>query len=108
MDIDKINVRVDAALADNKRAEHIVIAMSVGIFLLGAGAFLFAYVEKNPYVVGGGLLTTAFLYWPIREILKLRRDNLILQVVPAMAAQLSAAEFAKEMKKLLEHLRSKK
>lgn len=107
MNLPEIHARVDAALQANRRAEMIVISMAVGIFFLGAGSFCLAYFEKNPYVAGGSALVTAFLYWPIREILKLRRDNLVLQVVPVMLAQLSAADVAKELKKTLDHLRGK-
>src|SRR4051812_7675147 len=108
MDLNQINARVDAALRLNRRAETIVITMAVAIFVLGVLTFLLAYVEKNPYAAGGSALVTAFLYWPIREILKLRRDNLVLQVVPVMVAQLGPIDLAKEIKLLLLHLRGAK
>ncbi len=108
MNLPEIHARVDAALAANKRAEVIVIGMAVAIFVLGAGCFLLAYFEKNPYVASVSLLLTGFLYWPIREVLKLRRDNLILQVVPVMAAQLDPTALATEVKKTLDHLRGMK
>ncbi len=108
MNVAEIHARIDGALSANKRAETIVIAMAVGIFVLGVASFLLAYVEKNPYVGGGSILLTGFLYWPIREVLKLRRDNLVLQVVPVMAAQLSPADLSKELKKTLDYLRGKR
>lgn len=108
MNIAEIHARIDGALSANKRAETIVILMAVGIFLLGTASFLLAYFEKNPYVGGGSVLLTGFLYWPIREVLKLRRDNLVLQVVPVMAAQLSPADLSKELKKTLDYLRGKR
>ena len=100
-----INGRVDQALGDNRRAETIVIMMAIAIFVLGAAAFVFAYWRQNPYVAGGGLLFQALLYWPIREVLKLRRDNLILQTLPALVSSLPADSVAQEITKMLEHLR---
>jgi len=107
MDIGQINNRVDRALADNLRAEHIVIAMAIGIFVTGAATLCVAYWQQNPYIGGGSVIVSGFLYWPIREILKVRRDNLILQVLPVMLAELSAEDAAKEIKKLADHLRGK-
>lgn len=108
MNLPDIHTRIDAALGANKRAETIVIYMAVGIFALGSVSFLFAYAEKNPYVASGSALLTGFLYWPIREILKLRRDNLVLQVFPVMAAQLNRTDLTSEIKKMLNHLRGGK
>jgi hypothetical protein len=105
MDLVQINNRVDSALKDNRRAEHIIIGMSVSIFVLGMAGFVFAYIDRNPYIGGGSTLLNGLLYWPIREILKLRRDNLLLQVLPSMLATLAPAEAAKEIKRIADHLR---
>lgn len=105
MNLSEVNERVDAALSANRRAEIIVVGMAVGIFALGMSIFVLAYIGKNPYIAVGSTILTSFLYWPIREVLKLRRDNLILQVVPVLVAQLGPADLANELKKTLNHLR---
>jgi hypothetical protein len=79
--------------------------MAVCIFLLGAFTLLFAYQRRNPYVGGTTAILQGFLYWPIREIIRLRRDNVLLQAFPALVSSLSAAALAQEIRKLLEHLR---
>jgi hypothetical protein len=107
MDINQINARVDGALQANRRAEYIVIGMAGCIFLLGVVGLGIAYWQQNPYVAGGNLLLNGFLYWPIREILKVRRDNLILQVLPVMLDELSQEDAAKEIRKLCDYLRGK-
>jgi hypothetical protein len=81
--------------------------MAVGIFIAGMSALTVAYMQRNPYIGGGGVLLNGFLYWPIREIVKLRRDNIILQVLPQLIAQLPPAEAANELKKLLTRIRGK-
>ena len=108
MDLAAINNRVDGALKDNRRAEHIVVGMSVGIFGLGAGILLVAYWLTNPYITGGTVLFQSLLYWPIREILRLRQDNLMLQTLPVLVAELAPQEAAKEIRKLLEYMRGKR
>jgi cytochrome c biogenesis protein CcdA len=107
MDIDQINRRVDLALIDNRRAEVIIIGMALGIFLAGLGTLLVAYWQQNPYIAGGGIVLNGLLYWPVREIKKLRRDNLVLQVLPTIIAGLPPAEAIKEIKKLAAHIRGK-
>lgn len=108
MDIIAINNRVDGALRDNRRAEFIVIGMAVGIFLLGAGSLVVAYWLTNPYVGGGAFLFQSLLYWPIREILKVRQDNLVLQTLPVLVAELDAREATIEIRKLAEYIRGKR
>ena len=70
LNLDLVNSRVDKALADNHRAETLVIQMSLALFLLGAAILVLAYFTANPYIAGGSLLFEGLLYWPIREILK--------------------------------------
>lgn len=105
MNLDAINNRVDAALKTNRRAESIVILMAVCIFALGAGTLFVAYWYANPYVGGGTFLLQSFLYWPIREVLKLRKDNLVLQTLPTLVAELPPKEAILEIRKLTEYLR---
>jgi hypothetical protein len=105
LDLALINERVDRALSDNRRAEYIVIAMATSIFAMGACVLLFSYWFKNVYVASGSALFQGLLYWPIREVLKLRRDNLLLQAFPALVSELSPPALAQEIKKMLEYLR---
>ena len=107
LNIDQINSRVDGALRANRRAEFIVIGMAACIFVVGIAGLGIAYWQVNPYFGSASVLLNGFLYWPIREILKVRRDNLILQVLPVMLAQLSPADAAKEIRKLCDYLRGK-
>lgn len=108
MNLDAINSRVDSALKDNRRAEWIVIGMALGIFMLGAGVIVVAYWSKNPYVGGGTFLLQSFLYWPIREILKLRKDNMVLQTLPVLVAELPPKEAILEIRKLAEYMRNRR
>jgi hypothetical protein len=108
MKISEINARIDAALYENRRAELLVLLMAAGIFLLGFIGIIAAYWMNNPYLSGGSAVVTAFLYWPIREILKLRRDNIYLKTVPVMISELSRPELANEIRKMIKHLQGAK
>lgn len=107
MDVQQINVRIDRALKDNRRAEVLVMTMASGIFVAGMAMLFLAYWAKNPYIVSGSVISNGFLYWPIRAILKVRKDNLVLQTLPVLIADLPPAEVTKEVKKLAEYLRGK-
>ena len=76
--LDVVNSRIDKALADNRRAKVVAISMTVAVFVLGMTIVTVAYWQRNPYFTAGALVLQGFLYWPIREILSLRRDNLML------------------------------
>lgn len=105
MDLELVNSRVDRALESNRQAEVIVISMAIGIFSIGIAVILVGYTLENPYVsVGAGVFQLA-LYWPVYEILKLRRDNIILHVLPALVCSMPPERAADEIEKLLEHLR---
>jgi len=76
--------------------------------MLGVGALLVAYWFTNPYMGGGAFALQSFLYWPIREILKLRKDNLVLQTLPVRVAELPPKEAILEIRKLADYMRNKK
>jgi hypothetical protein len=107
MDIALVHARIDHALSANRRAEKIIIYLALAIFALGVGALLFAYRHTNPYIASGSVLTQAFLYGPIFEIRRLRRENLSLQTVPALVAGLSPADARTEIRTLLAFIRGK-
>jgi len=107
MDLVAINERVDKALAANSRAEGIVIGMAVGIFLIGAGVIVAGYWLRNPYVSAGGAVSQFLLWRPIDAILRLRRENLILQTFPAIVSGLPPEKAAEEISRMLRHLRSR-
>src|SRR5689334_3311249 len=108
INLDHVNKRVDEALAANRRTEVIIIVMAAGIFLLGSAATVLGYWHRNPYVGSAAVLFQGLLYWPIKEILKLRRDNLVLQTVPAIVSTLPPRECAHEIRKMLQFLRGGK
>ncbi len=108
MDLALINARVDQALAQNRRAENIVLSMTGIIFLLGVAVIIAAFWTRNLYFAGGAVVCQLLIYWPINEVLKLRKDNLILQTLPAIVSSLPVDRAATEIVKFLEYLRERR
>lgn len=105
MDLEVINARVDRALADNRRAEWLVLGMATALFAVGLLVLLVAYWLRNAYVATGSVLVQGFMVFPITQVLKLRRDNLILQTFPGLIAAMPADKAAVQIVKTLDHLR---
>jgi len=108
IDIAFVNARVDAALRDNRRAEIMVFSMMGGIFLLGITVLVVGYWQTNPYLTTGAAIAQLLLYWPVREVLKLRRDNLVLQTLPTIIGTLPPADACLELRKTLSVIRGEK
>ena len=100
-----INKRIDEALERGRQSEAVVIGLSVMIFLLGAGLVVVAVATGSPVYAVPALVIEGFLYWPIRQILRLRKQNIALATAPALINTLPPAQAAAEMVKLLEEIR---
>jgi hypothetical protein len=105
VNLNAISARIDQALTDNRRAERLIIGMALALFCVGLLALLVGYRMKNPYVAGGGSVAQVFIAFPINEVRKLRRDNLILRIFPSIIRDLPPANSMVEIVKLLEYLR---
>jgi hypothetical protein len=104
IDVALVNARVDLALDANRRAERVIIIMALALFIGGLVACLVAYCLRSQYVATGGACILGFLVYPIGEIRKLRRDNIILQTFPILIARLPRDRAATELSKLLAYL----
>jgi hypothetical protein len=95
----------DEALADNRRAgrriETIIVIVAV---LAVCSDLLVSWLGKPHIVAGSGALQTLALGWLVSEVLKIRRDNLTLRLIPT----LPEAEAIEEIRKFLAHLRGEK
>jgi hypothetical protein len=106
--LERVHARVDQALADNYRAERVIVGMALALFLVGLLVVLLAYWLKNPYVGSFAVFVQTLLIFPFNEMRKLRRDNLILQIFPALIERLPKDAAIEEIKILLAFLRGGK
>jgi len=96
--------RIDQALDYGKRNELIIVGLSILIFLLGMAIAIISVTSGHSVFLAPAVLLEAALYWPIRLIQRIRRENIALATAPALIATLPAEQAAAEMVKLLEKI----
>jgi hypothetical protein len=101
---DPILDRIDEVLGDNRRTETLFITLAVILFLLGIAALIIALATGKLLLASTSAVTTAFLYWPMKQIRQIRRENIALATAPALIATLPAAQAAAEIQRVLERL----
>jgi|SRR5208282_3354383 len=101
---DPILTRIDQVLRENRRTETLFIGLAVTLFALGIVTLLLAVFTNRLVWASPSVVTTALLYWPMREIRRMRRENIALATAPALIARLPAAEAAAEIQRMLEKL----
>ncbi len=80
----EVSERVDAALSKNHRTEIVIVVVLVLLFLTGIGLVAYgAAVQRWEFLVPGGLAELAIVF-PIRQLVKLRADNVRLQIIPQL------------------------
>ena len=104
--IDQIAIhdRIDNALVDSNKLMILAIRMALGIFIMGCTFVLAALSKDEIFYSIPATVTAGLLYWPINKILKVRKENLLLRVIPAFILLLPPKEAAKEISKFLERL----
>lgn len=100
----EINERIDDVLDRNKIHEIAIMVMAGFIFLLGLTTLIYGIYTGTVLIIAPSTLITAFLYWPISRINKIRRENIALAAIPSLIAALPPDEAARELIKLLDKL----
>jgi len=104
MDIEQIIKRVDEVHKQNRTTEILLLVGTALLFACGITCFVFAIV-KQEYAWGAPpIVTTALLYFPLKEIKDLRKKNIALATAPALISTLPKAKAAEEISKLLQNL----
>jgi Flp pilus assembly protein TadB len=97
--LEGLNQRIDQALRDNGRAEILVWALCTLLFLCGVALFVGGFILGEPIITGSGVVVEIGIIWPLRQIMKLREDNVRLQVLPSMLDILPPEEAKEQWKK---------
>jgi len=103
-EIDPILQRIDKVLKDNRTIEIIYIIFTIVLFLCGITCFIIAITTGKFAWSTPSAVTTAFLYFPMKEIKNLRKKNIALATAPILITQLPKAKAAEEIQKLLQNL----
>ncbi len=96
-----IEARIDQVIQKNNKFETTIICMSIGIFLIGGTAFIYGFFIGNVFVVTPSVIITGLLYWPIKKLEKIRKENISLAVIPTLIENLPPEKAALELIKLL-------
>ena len=80
----EVTARIDTTIADNRRSERIIIAALLLLFGVGLGLIILgASIGRWELLVPGGILQLTVAY-PVRRLIKLREDNVRLQILPQL------------------------
>jgi len=96
--------RIDEVLKQNRKIEWTYIILTVALFLCGIACIISALVTGQYAWSTPATVTTGLLYWPLKEIKGIRKNNIALATAPMLIATLPAQEAAKELQTLLHTL----
>jgi len=96
--------QIQGVIHDNHRTELFLLIGTGALFTLGVVAVIVALVSGSYIWTIPSAGISAFLYWPIMTIERLRNRNIALAASAALISQLPPAQAAKEIQKLLEKL----
>ena len=100
----EVTGRIDATIAENRRTERIIVAVLLALFGVGLTLIVWgAAISRWELLVPGGLAQLTIAY-PVRRLIKLREDNVRLQIIPQLL-RLAEIDQAKDLAaKLIEAL----
>ncbi len=94
--IREVSDRIDVAIVANRAREMIIAVVLVLLFLVGLGLMIYgAAIQRWELLVPGGV-TQLSIAFPVRGLIKLRGDNLRLQIIPQLL-RLADTEEAKAL-----------
>ena len=98
------NERIDAALRQNRRQEHLIIGVLVALFAVGLGLIVYgAAIQAWGLLAPGGILHLAIVF-PIRRLIKLREENIRLQIIPQLLRLADTEDAKRLVSKLINRL----
>ncbi len=96
--------RIDDVLRNNRRIETTYIVLTVVLFLAGISCIVMALTTGQLAWSTPSAVTTALLYYPLREIKDIRQKNIALSTAPMLISQLPPEQSATQIQRLLEQL----
>jgi hypothetical protein len=82
--IREVSERIDHAISQNRQRERIVVAVLMSLFSVGLALILLGSIgNRMTLIVPGGIVQLTVAY-PVRRLIKLREDNMRLQIIPQL------------------------
>lgn len=96
--------RIDDVLRENRKIEWTYIVLTVVLFACGIACIICALATGKYAWSAPSTVTTGLLYWPLKEVKSIRKNNIALATAPILIATLPPPEAAKELQNLLHTL----
>lgn len=82
--IREVTDRIDAIIAANRHTERIIVVVLLALFAVGLTLIIWgAAVSRWELLVPGGIAQLTIAY-PVKRLIKLREDNVRLQIIPQL------------------------
>lgn len=98
--VDRVNRRIEAALRRNSRLEWWIIVLLVMLFLVGIALLITAAIIRRFEVALVGCLLELAVAFPIHQLVRLRRENVRLEIIPELIEYAGAVD-SDEAKRLV-------
>lgn len=106
--LDKINEIINNAIERNKFYENVAVILLAIIPIAGIGLCVWAFKSDSTALKAFTVVLQSTVYWPINTLLKLRRLNVYLQIIPTIAIEgLSPTEARHEIKDFIKTLKER-
>ncbi len=80
----EVTARIDTTITENRRSERVIVVTLLLLFSVGLGLIIWgAWIGRWEFLVPGGILQLTVAY-PVRRLIKLREDNVRLQIIPQL------------------------
>ncbi len=102
--IKQATARIDVAIKRNSRLENVIIVVLFMLFVTGIGLLAFGVLSGRwETTVPGGLFELSIAL-PIRSLVRLRSENVRLQVIPSLLRLADSEEAKKVAIQFIQHL----
>lgn len=80
----EVTACIEAAIAKNRRQEWIVVGVLLALFATGLGLLTFGAISQMWALLAPGGLVQVTIVFPIYRLIRLREDNMRLQILPQL------------------------
>lgn len=92
----QVTERIDSAIKENRKHEYLLVVVLILLFVVGLGLLVYGAVTKELWLLAPGGILQSTIVFPILLLVKLREDNMRLQILPQLM-RLADTEEAKRL-----------
>ncbi|MEZ5357505.1 MAG: hypothetical protein R3F48_01660 [Candidatus Zixiibacteriota bacterium] len=102
--IDSAIERIDDVLEMHKRTYWIIVFMALVVFVVAISLLVIGVLMESKFILGCSSIISG-MYWAIKKITRIRKEDIYLAVVPRLVRILPPEKASDEIIKMLEGLR---